>query len=333
MARRREQGTQRPLGIIEVAETLRSRSADELVVRVDASQRWRNTSSVRTSKVPWADCDWDFCKARQAIAIINLKPTPYLTDFVRRQLALVVFDTNRMEGTIRAEHREGPTMRRKQNFIDCVEPEPPITAWDAEGGRDSGADSTARQLFQFVAAVKYLLYDNVMSDLTSELMENSYNLGGGNRVPLVVGRMRSQTNEDVNAGWYQFLPPQSVGPAVEDLLSTYATKLADGTHPVSLATCLFYELITIHPFSNGNGRPSRLFLAWSLMRDGFPFPVNFSSGHKSRRQHFLHAINSARRVDNGYRGELNVILLESIDRVLGNYHENVRLIERRTAAE
>jgi hypothetical protein len=61
------------------------------------------------------------------------------------------------------------------------------------------------------------------------------------------------------------------------------------------------------------------------MRDGFPFAVSFSSGHSNRRQHYMHAINTARSTT---RGELNVILLLSIDRVLSNYLENMRIMKQ-----
>ena len=98
-------------------------------------------------------------------------------------------------------------------------------------------------------------------------------------------------------------------------------------HPVDLAVFLFYEVISIHPFLNGNGRLCRLLLTWSLMRDGFPFPVTFSSGHSRRRKHYIHAIKAARVLDGGSRAELNDILIASLERTIANYEDHQRRID------
>lgn len=247
-----------------------------------------------------------------------------------KNLALLVYGANRMEGTIPAQMEEGATMVKIMDYMSAKLPEPPVTAWCSEGGREMDTPSSDRQLYQSIAAVKFLLVDNRHSPLSVKLivethrlmMENSYNLcdHGRIRVALVVGSFRTK---EVNAGFYQFVPATAVARATTFIVREY-NKIANHQHPIQLATYLFYELITIHPFENGNGRLCRLLLAWSLMRDGLPFAVNFSSGHRSRRQHYMHAINTAR---SGSRGELNVILLLSIEWILSNYLENERVMQ------
>lgn len=239
-------------------------------------------------------------------------------------------------------------MRRIEGFLggELPEPEPAAEGWDAEGGREPDTPSSDRQLFQCTQAAKFLLEESVRVPLSVVLivrthaimMTGAYNSERRGRVPVVVGRMRravaGQPSEDVNAGWYRFLPSWAVAGAVAQLVEKYNEAAARGTmHPVSLATFLFYELISIHPFGNGNGRLCRLFLAWSLLRDGYPFAAPFSSGHKNRRQHYVHAINSARRPVEGHRGELNVICLTSLEQQLGNYLTNARLLATATRAE
>lgn len=157
------------------------------------------------------------------------------------------------------------------------------------------------------------------------MMQNSYNEdANGQNTPLPVDRMR-EGNEEVNAGWHQFVPAQAVKQSVTSIISTYNTE-REKMHPVSAATYLFYEMITVHPFLNGNGRMCRLLLAWSLLKDGFPFPVSLSSGHSKQRNHYIHAITTARKPVFGHRGELNATLLVSMERVFGNYLENKRLV-------
>lgn len=41
-------------------------------------------------------------------------------------------------------------------------------------------------------------------------------------------------------------------------------------HPVRLAALAHYKLVYIHPFTDGNGRTSRLLMNWILMQFGFP---------------------------------------------------------------
>jgi Fic family protein len=308
------------------------------------STRWDYSSEecdITFSYVPWeriatADLSQQiYWRERAQIitnSVNNLKSSEYEDDFSNVNLALLVFDSNRMEGTISAKMEEGATMNKIMEYFSSKLPKPSVTPWCSEGGRDLNTPSCDRQLYQNTAAVKYLLLANRFSPLSLELivethrllMENSYNLSdhGRTKVPVEVGTVR--TIKEVNAGMYQFTPARAVLNATQYLVSQY-NNLSNYNHPIALATYLFYELITIHPFENGNGRLCRLFLAWSLMRDGFPFAVSFSSGHSNRRQHYIHAINTAR---SSTRGELNVILLLSIDRVLSNYLENMRIMKQ-----
>ena len=161
------------------------------------------------------------------------------------------------------------------------------------------------------------------------LMENSYVQRRDQKFPVETGKVRtvSEVFSEGRGGGYQFLLASKVEGALKYLVQEY-NKLAESLHPISLATFLFYELITIHPFENGNGRLCRLFLAWSLMRDGFPFAVSFSSRHQKSRNHYMKAIEYRRRTQNS--GELNVILVLSMENVVSNYNENVRLMKNAT---
>lgn len=301
------------------------------------ARRWSTDLSVRTTYVPWEQhTDWPQAVKNVTQTVASLADSPYVEEFRRRQLALLTFDANRMEGTIGDHHKEGPTMRRILEFIDGGSI-PPDAEWNAEGGREDEVKSTDRQLYQFTKAVQFLLVDNRDAPLSRELilrthqimMENSFTSDGrGSSVKTSAGYMRSDPADDVCAGWHQFLPSRAVDGAVDALVEEYNAKAATGvTHPIGLATFLFYELITIHPFGNGNGRLCRLMLNWSLMRDALPFSISFSSGHSSRRQHYLHAIKRARVPVDGHRGELNVICLVSLQAVLGNFLENVRMLQ------
>lgn len=295
--------------------------------------KWDPELSMKTAEVPWERKDWSSEARLLTMSVRDLGATPYLENFARRQMGLWVFDSNRMEGVIPKQHREGPTLRMIYDFLDGGTTEPPFVEWDSEGGREPHQSSTERQLFQCAAAAKFLLVRNLKTRLSMELllethrimMEGSYIVEEERMKPTTVGRVR-QKEENVHAGDYQFLDAESVESAVEKLVKRY-NDMADATsrscHPVDLATQLFYDLITIHPFENGNERLCRLFLSWSLMRDGFPVAVSFSSGHKKKCSRYMDAIDFARRL-NGSRGRLNVMLLVLIDRILGTLRDHSR---------
>ena len=299
--------------------------------------RWDPQSPLHTSKVPWdADRDWEACRFSVIEAVGRVQKAretsaSSFNRFFQHQLAFAAFDANRMEGTIGGHLRQEPTVSLIHDYLSGSEA-PPEEPWPADGSRTPNERADNRQLYQFTMAAKYLLVDNLQRDLSVELicdvhdimMKNAYDLGvGGEHVPLAIGRLRREADEHVYAGDNQYLSPFAVPGAVEALVETYNARSSSILqHSVSAATWLFYNLLAIHPFMNGNGRLCRLFLAWSLLRDGFPFPVDFSSGHAKARQHYFRAILLARRVDNRSRGELNAILLESMSRVLANFETN-----------
>jgi len=83
--------------------------------------------------------------------------------------------------------------------------------------------------------------------------------------------------------------------ALERAVDDYNRAVADGKPLAATTALLFYKVITVHPFVDGNGRLCRLLVAYALLRGGFPFPVLLTSGHKKPRSHHMHAIYAARR--------------------------------------
>uniref|UniRef100_A0A2M3Z6Q4 Protein adenylyltransferase Fic n=1 Tax=Anopheles braziliensis TaxID=58242 RepID=A0A2M3Z6Q4_9DIPT len=61
-------------------------------------------------------------------------------------------------------------------------------------------------------------------------------------------------------------------------------------HPVKYAAMAHYKLVHIHPFSDGNGRTSRLLMNTLLMRAGYP-PVIIQKQHRHKYYDFLQLAN------------------------------------------
>lgn len=86
--------------------------------------------------------------------------------------------------------------------------------------------------------------------------------------------------DDYNAGHYRHVPVRISGssvimpnPAKVPLLMTdFISWLNRGKniHPVELAGEAHYRLVTIHPFSDGNGRTARLLMNLILVMEGYP---------------------------------------------------------------
>ncbi|XP_053694989.1 protein adenylyltransferase Fic [Sabethes cyaneus] len=73
----------------------------------------------------------------------------------------------------------------------------------------------------------------------------------------------------------------------EDWLNSEQSYLL---HPVRYAAMAHYKLVHIHPFSDGNGRTSRLLMNTLLMRAGYP-PVIIQKQHRHKYYDYLQIAN------------------------------------------
>lgn len=78
-------------------------------------------------------------------------------------------------------------------------------------------------------------------------------------------------DSEVGIGGSNWKPPaaKDVPRLMEELFKEYREHKRS-LHPVELASWLHNRLVQIHPFTDGNGRTSRLLMNWILMRNQFP---------------------------------------------------------------
>ncbi|MFO7983543.1 MAG: Fic family protein [Desulfuromonadales bacterium] len=67
-------------------------------------------------------------------------------------------------------------------------------------------------------------------------------------------------------------PPSKIKAAMEKLVADIPNLRATA-HPVEFAALLHLRLVTIHPFTDGNGRTARLLMNLALLQDGFPITI------------------------------------------------------------
>ena len=135
--------------------------------------------------------------------------------------------------------------------------------------------------------------------------------------------MQGLSNEDglsVNAGHYRtisvkagkhvFPPFQMIMDSMARIVQEYNKKFSSPHDPFQLASWLYFEVVSLHPFVDGNGRISRLLWCYSLMRDGLPFPPILTSGHKRSQKHLVMCLTRDRdrfMTDNPHVTTLTVI--------------------------
>ncbi|WP_336765597.1 Fic family protein [Paenibacillus sp. USHLN196] len=68
---------------------------------------------------------------------------------------------------------------------------------------------------------------------------------------------------------HQYTPAIHVSVEMEKLINWYNTQKIT-MHPIQLAAIFHHRLVAIHPFTDGNGRVSRLAMNLILMKNGFP---------------------------------------------------------------
>ncbi|GLC50879.1 hypothetical protein PLESTB_000442100 [Pleodorina starrii] len=200
---------------------------------------------------------------------------------------------NKTEGTLPA----GIDQRQMYALVESVfsaqgpvdyTPSPP-EPWSAEGGANSGSSS---QILQHAKALKYLCFDRALGalDVDAVLRTHKILMWGAeddNKIKVKAGEYRS-TPARSGTG-YVYHEPSLIAPGVEKVVSDYNDKLpkvkAGQMDAELLAAQLFYDMVTLHPFENGNGRLCRLLAAFALMSAGDPFPLPLSNGLKEVRSH------------------------------------------------
>jgi Fic family protein len=129
--------------------------------------------------------------------------------------------------------------------------------------------------------------------------------------------------DDANAGRYRNVAVRIAGSTVvlpnprrvPDLMGEFSDWLASQPqlHPVSLAAEAHYKLVSIHPFTDGNGRTARLLMNCLLMMHGYPPAII----RPRDRAAYLGALEAAQL--GGSRAAYDSLILRAVDRSLDIY--------------
>jgi Fic family protein len=129
--------------------------------------------------------------------------------------------------------------------------------------------------------------------------------------------------DDDNAGYYRSVPVRISGSAVvlpnpvkvPDLMAGFMEWLTTEStlHPVELAAEAHYQLVTIHPFTDGNGRTARLLMNMILLMKGYPAAII----RKRDRLAYISSLEKAQL--GGSKSDYLSIIAKAVDRSLDIY--------------
>ena len=205
-----------------------------------------------------------------------------------------------------------------------------------ESDSDSaGVDLTAggRQLSQHLSAFKLLCHkrgdEKALPDLTENLIQQAH---------LIMMRgLKTEQDETVNAGCYRKIsvhagrhvyPSYECVPAnMEKIVEEYNRKSSQPHDMYQLASWLHYNVVSLHPFEDGNGRISRLLWCYSLMRDGLPFPAVLTSGHKRSQSHLIKCLERDRKYVIANHPHLTTLTVVSVYQAWKVWNESLPFVQ------
>lgn len=120
--------------------------------------------------------------------------------------------------------------------------------------------------------------------------------------------------------------PKIVSSCVEELFEWVAGG-AKNLHPLLVAGILHYEFVSIHPFTDGNGRVTRLLTLLYLYQSGYAFRKVLvpDSYYFANKQNYYDSLNRAR----GYQDQRNADITPWLEYFITGIHEVVKNISQK----
>ena len=282
----------------------------------------------------WEKCI-EFQKRWETESPSSERMSKRMTEFRNQKAINLVWMSNKLAGTLPEGASEFETYRMLTSLLDetaNAESAEPLRR--SESGESSEDNRTSqRQLVQHMQAYRRL--EKAVQEgeeLSEELIKETHGI-------LMDGLKNG--DQTVEAGAYrkihvfadnhQFPHHDYISTVMPSIVSDYSSKSSDPSHdPYQLASWLLYEVISLHPFEDGNGRLCRLLWCYSLMRDGLPFPTVLTSGHKKAYKHYINALKRSQRTDSEDHPHLTSLTVLSVYLAWDNFFFNWEKYEKQT---
>lgn len=247
---------------------------------------------------------WQYCVSLQKKWNEEYSKDPELAkrmeEFKKTRCIHLVWVSDSFGGSLSEEISQWKTYRLLSQMYDSGSSAAPEGVSDQSSHQSSAEDDrkSERQLRQHLNALLFILKAaETKRPLSEELIKRTHRL-----------LMEDLYIEDkkINAGKYRLYsvgagpmhtyPDFSCIPAtMVRIVEEYGRRCLQDHNSFELASWLLYELLTIHPFEDGNGRVSRLLWCYSLLRDGLLFPVTPFPGLKKAYKKYVTCIDRDRQ--------------------------------------
>ena len=273
----------------------------------------------------WEECkkaqeDWEMWSKE------NKVENEQLQDAIKNLVITFIFMSNKLEGTLPqgTDEEKVKKLLSKEYDSDLIDN-------DASDSASGGIDRTVggRQVLQHLVAFKLLCQTQddkkTFPDLTEELIQRAH--------LVMMQGLKTEKEETVNAGSYRkisvhagqhIFPKHECIPAnMMKIVEEYNQKLSEPHDMYQLASWLHYNVVSLHPFEDGNGRISRLLWCYSLMRDGLPFPAVLTSGHKRSQSHLVQCLERDRKYRITNHPHLTTLTVVSVHQAWKMWNESI----------
>ena len=211
---------------------------------------------------------------------IQEKKAKQMEEFKKKMAVQLVWQTNTLEDTL----PKGLNKTKVEEALDQAYDQVDDLLYDEPG---------LCQLMHHLKAFKHLCQTpegcNSPPELSEDLIKQTHQV--------MMQGLKNEQGMRINAGAYRkiavfagghvFPSHDCIPAAMARIVKEYNEKFSQPHDRYELASWLHLNVVSLHPFEDGNGRISRLLWSYSLMRDGQPFPSVLTSGHKRSQKHLV----------------------------------------------
>ena len=247
-------------------------------------------------------------------------------DFYKRRVFDFIWESNCLESTLSNDacKREAGAVLMK--IIDTKDTS------KATMSTDTPKPTAIQQLVNHLNAYFCLCHKDSATQqlpvLSEELIKHTHGVmmqgldtDDGTKVNAGVYRTMS-----VYAGEHAFPLHKCVPANMARIVAEYESKATHDHNPFQLASWLFFQVVSLHPFEDGNGRLSRILWCYSLMRDGLPFPVVLTSGHRRSQKHLVRCLEHDRRLSAIDQPHLTALSIVSVWKAWDSFLDKNKLL-------
>ena len=268
--------------------------------------------------VPWWNADYtpDECYQELLVSLDELKDQTngeVAKAFADELFVTLVWCSNFTEGTLPNTITELDTFKLLQHHLNALDASEPcdsaaLCEWSADGG--TSESEVRAQLVQHLRAFKFADQKaKKNAPITVEFVKQLHAILMKGAKDVEPGEFRCGP---VYSGTGYVYPPASYVPkSLANAIDRFNEDSTD-CFLVRIAR-LFYDLLIIHPFSDGNGRVSRLVAVYAIRVIGkVPFFCNLNNGHRRSRDHYIQVLKYADKHGQN-TSRIATFLLECID--------------------